>query len=315
MKNNKSMMTTRNKLKWYKDGRLIQLYALCVIPILLVTVFNYLPMVGLVIAFKNYKFNKGILGSEWVGFKNFEFFFKSNEFLKITWNTLSLNFLFIVFGTIAAITVAVMLFELKRKIAVKAIQTTMITPHFLSWVVVSYMAYAVLNPQYGLLNAILKSFGLNSVDWYSQPDVWPGILTVVYIWKHVGMDSVIYYAALMGIDTTLFEAAEVDGATKRKEIWHITLPCLIPLLSILIIMKIGNIFRADFGLFYQITRDVGALYSTTDVVDTYIFRTMRVIGNMGMSSAVGFLQSVVGFVLVVLTNKISKKIDGAESLF
>lgn len=309
-----------NSLKKRKKGartdtRVYQLYALCIIPIALVIIFNYLPMVGIIIAFKNYKFNKGIFGSDWVGLDNFKFFFESNEFLRITWNTLYINFLYIVFGLIAAVTLALLLFELHNRTAVKTFQTIMITPNFLSWVVVSYMSYAILNPQFGFLNLILEKFGMSRVDWYSIPQAWPAILTIVHIWKSMGMSSIIYYASLMGVDDSIIEAAEVDGANKFQRIWYISLPMLIPIITIMTIMNIGNIFRADFGMFYQVTRDVGALYSTTDVIDTYIFRTMRVVGNMSMSSAVGLLQSVVGFVLVVLTNSLSKKIDGASGLF
>lgn len=293
----------------------LQVYSLCAIPLLLIFVFNYLPMGGLVIAFKNYKYDLGIFGSEWVGLKNFEFLIQSNDFARITWNTLSLNCLFIVFGTLAALAVAILLFEVKSRLSTKIFQTVLITPHFLSWVVVSYMVYAFLNPSYGLLNWLLNVFGIESIDWYSKPEAWPTILTISSVWKGVGMDSVVYYAALMGIDESLFEAAEIDGASKWDKIRSIIIPELKSLLIILTILKIGNIFRADFGLFYQLTRDVGMLYPTTDVIDTYIFRTMRVVGNMGMSSAAGLLQSVVGFILVVVTNGVVKRIDENSSLF
>lgn len=292
-----------------------QLFSLCIIPMLLIFVFSYVPMGGIIIAFKEYRFDEGIFGSPWVGLTNFKFFLHSNDFIKITWNTLSLNFVFIIMGIIAAVAVALLLFELKSRLSTKVYQTVLLTPHFMSWVVVGYMAYALLNPSYGLLNAWLKTVGLEAVDWYSKPNAWPVILTIASIWKHVGMDSIVYYAALMGLDSSYFEAAEIDGATKWQRTKYIVLPSLVPLLTIMTILKLGNIFRADFGLFYQLTRDVGTLYSTTDVIDTYIFRTMRVIGDMGMSSAAGLLQSVVGFVLVVLTNYFSKKIDPDNGLF
>lgn len=292
-----------------------QLYSLCLIPVLLVILFNYIPMGGIIIAFKDYRYNLGILGSKWVGLKNFEFFFKSSEFTRITWNTLYMNFIFIVVGTVSSVLTAVLLFGLKSRNATKVFQTTLITPHFLSWVVVAYMVYAFLNPQYGFLNVILEKVGLQKVDWYATPKAWPFILSIAYVWKGVGMDSVVYYAALMGIDTGLFEAADIDGANPFQRLRTIIIPELVPLLTILTILKIGNIFRADFGLFYQLPRDVGLLYSTTDVIDTYVFRAMRVIGDMSMASAVGFLQSVVGFVLVVATNYITGKIDPENTLF
>lgn len=293
----------------------LQLSLLCIIPVLLVFVFNYLPMGGLVLAFKRFDYSKGIFGSEWVGLQNFKVFVGSNEFFKITWNTISLNAMFIIFGLIAAIIVAVLLFEMKSRLATKTFQTVLITPNFLSWVVVAYMAYAILHTEYGSLNKILSCLGFEKVDWYSTPKAWPVILTVASIWKNVGMDSIIYYAALMGVDESLFEAAKLDGANKYKQVIHIMVPSLLPLMTILTILKIGNIFRADFGLFYQVTRDVGVLYETTDVIDTYIFRTMKVVGDMGLSSAVGLLQSVVGFVLVMATNYAAKKIDPERSLF
>ncbi len=293
----------------------ITLWIMCAIPMLLVFVFSYIPMFGSIIAFKDYRYNKGILGSEWVGFKNFEFLVKSQDFARITRNTLGLNALFIVTTTIAALTLAVLLFNLKKGRTIKIFQTMAITPHFMSWVVAGYMFYAILNPQYGFLNKIIEFFGGEGIDWYSKPNAWPWILMIVNIWKHVGMDSIIYYAALVGIDSTYFEAAKLDGASSWKITWHIILPCLIPLVTTMTILNIGNIFRADFGLFYQITRQSTVLYSTTDVIDTYIFRALRELNDMGMSSAAGLLQSVVGFVLVIITNYVSKKIDKDNGLF
>ena len=297
-----------------------QLYSLCLIPIVMVVIFNYLPMGGLIIAFKNYKFNLGMFKSPWVGFSNFEFFFKSDVFFQLVRNTLLNNFAFIIFGTIASVVVAVLLFEVTNRNATKVFQTVMITPHFLSWVVVAYIVNAILSIQYGYLNQILESIGMEKIDWYTRPNAWPPILTLTYVWKNVGMDSVVYYAALMGIDIALFEAAQVDGANKFKRTLHLTLPSLIPLITILIILKIGNIFRADFGLFYTVTQDgaSGNLYSTTNVIDTYIFRTFRenASGNSyGLSAAVGLLQSLIGMVLVIITNSVSKKVDNSLGLF
>lgn len=313
-KTNKQAKLSKKKIFGIRK-RTLQLYSLGLIPILLVVLFSYVPMFGIIIAFKKYNYAKGIFGSPWVGLKNFEFFFKSNDFTRIVSNTLIMNALFIVTGIIAAVALALLLFKLHSRSATKVYQTILITPNFLSWVVVAYMVYALLNPNYGFLNQILAMFGKEAVDWYGEASYWPAILTVASIWKHVGMDSIMYYAALMGIDTSLFEAAKIDGATGWKITWHITIPCLIPILSVLTIMKIGGIFRADFGLFYQLPRNIGKLYETTDVVDTYIFRTMRVIGDMGTSAAVGLVQSIVGFILVIITNKVSKKLDPNTGLF
>lgn len=293
----------------------IQDYTLALFPILYILLFSYIPMVGLIIAFKDYRYDKGMFGSDWVGFENFEFFFTTNDFVRITRNTILLNALFIVMGIICAVALAVALFSLTSRRKTKLFQTVLITPHFLSWVVVGYMVYAFLNPMHGMLNSILKAVGFNAVDWYSKPGAWPAILTISSVWKHIGMDSVIYYAALMGLDSSMFEAAEVDGASKWQVRWYIIVPSLAQIITIMTILKIGNIFRADFGLFYQVTRDVGMLYPTTDVIDTYIFRTMRELGDMGMSSAAGLLQSVVGLVTVIITNHISKKINPDNALF
>lgn len=194
-------------------------------------------------------------------------------------------------------------------------QTIMIIPNFISWVLVAFLVYIFLSPTSGLLNRLIGAFGIEAVDWYSIPKIWPAILTIVFVWKSFGMDSVIYYAALMGIDGSVIEAAEIDGATKSQINRHVVIPSILPLIVILVILKIGNIFRGDFGLFYNVTRDVGILYETVDVLDTYIYRLVREVGNMSISSAAGLMQSVVGFVLVVLTNHVSKRIDPDGGLF
>lgn len=292
-----------------------QCYTIAAIPLLLVFLFCYVPMFGVIIAFKDYRYDLGIFGSKWVGLDNFKFLVLSKDFPQITWNTLYMNILFIIIGTIAAVALGLLLYHLTSRRATKVYQTILITPNFLSWVVVSYMAYAILHPQYGMLNMLIEHFGGKGIDWYSTPKAWPVILVIASVWKNFGMDSVIYYATLMGVDSSLYEAAKIDGANQRKVIWHIMLPSLVPIITILSIMKVGGIFRADFGLFYQLSRNVGALYETTDVIDTYIFRTMRVMGEMGLSSAAGLLQSVVGFVLVIATNAIVKKVSPENSLF
>lgn len=304
---------TRRRLK--NTAEQMQLWSLALPAIILVFIFSYLPMGGIIIAFKNYRYDTGIFGSEWVNFKNFEVFFKSDDFMKITFNTLYMNLFFIILGTAMSVFVAILLYNISSRRAVKTYQTLLITPHFLSWVVVGYMVFALLSSEYGFINKILEFFGFNAVDWYSEPNAWPPILIICFLWKHVGMDSIIYYAALMGVPEELYEAADLDGANAWQKARFVTIPAIKTVIIMLVILKIGNIFRADFGLFYQVPRNVGALYSTTDVIDTYIFRTMRVIGNMGLSSAAGLLQSVVGFVLVLLTNYVSKKADPDSALF
>ena len=308
-------LQVNKNLRKRKIIKTCQVYSLGIIPLILVFIFNYIPMFGIIIAFKDYKYSKGIFGSEWVGFENFELFVRSKDFLLLVRNTVGLNALFIVAGVVAAILLAILLYELTSRLSTKIFQTILITPNFLSWVVVAYMAYAILHPMHGTLNQLIGKFGMPAVDWYSTPGAWPFILLIASVWKHFGMDSVIYYAALMGIDTSLFEVAKIEGATWWQKVRYVIIPCLTPLITILTILKIGGIFRADFGLFYQLTRNVGKLYEVTDVMDTYIFRTMRELGDMGISSAAGLLQSVVGFVLVMTTNAIVKKIDPDRALF
>lgn len=298
----------------------IELYIMCIIPILQIFIFKYMPMGGLIIAFKNYKYNMGIWKSPWVGFRNFETFFTSNEFTQLLRNTLMNNAIFIITGLICAVLVAILMFELKSRTATKIFQTILITPNFMSWVIVAYMAYAILNTNYGYLNQIIKMFGGEAIDWYSKPWAWPVILAITNVWKNVGMSSVYYYASLMGIDSSLFEAAEIDGANKIQRTMHIVIPSLIPLMTILTIMNIGGIFHADFGLFYNVTQDGagGNLYETTNVIDTYTFRTFKdnTVGNSyGLLGAISLLQSIVGMILVIITNWASKKVDDELGLF
>ncbi len=292
-----------------------QLYLMAAIPVLLVFIFSYTPMYGVIIAFKRYTYADGIFGSEWVGFNNFKFFFASSDFANIVWNTISMNIVFIITGTLSALAVGILLYMVASRNATKVFQTLLITPNFLSWVIVAYMLYAMINPEFGVFIKAMENRGFETVDFYSTPGVWPFILTVANIWKHVGMDSVIYYAALMGISQDLFEAADIDGANTWDKIKYIIVPELKTLITMLTIIKVGGIFSADFGLFYQLPMDCGALYSTTDVINTYIFRTMRVLGNMGMSSAAGLVQSAVGMILVVTTNAIVNKVDPDSALF
>ncbi len=293
----------------------VQLFLLTFPAIAYFLIFSYLPMFGVILAFKDYKYNLGILRSPWVGFKNFEFFFKSQDAWRITRNTVLYSASFIVIGTIVSITVAILLFEIiNNRKATKVYQTSMILPRFMSWVIVGYISYAILNPQMGILNRALALLGVEPINWYSEIKYWPFILIITNVWKHVGMDCIIYYAALMSIDTELYEAARIDGASRVKQIRYISIPSIIPLIIILCTLAVGNIFRSDFGLFYQITQNVTILYPVTDVIDTYLFRGLRN-GDMSPTTAVGLFQSAVGFVIVLTTNFIVRKIDPEKSLF
>ncbi len=277
-------------------------------------IWHYIPMFGVIIAFKDYTYDAGILGSEWVGFDNFKFFFTSQDAWRITRNTVGYAAVGIVLDVITGVTVALLLNAIRSRAAIKAYQTIMILPNFLSWVVVGFISYILLNPSIGVFNQIITSLGFEGLDWYSEPKYWPFILSYAKVWKGVGMTTIMYYAALLGVDASLYEAARIDGANSFQSAWYISIPSLVPLMTMLSILAVGNIFRGDFGLFYQLSRDVGALYPTTDVIDTYVYRGLRG-GDIGISSAVGFFQSFVGVILVCTTNAIVKKIEPDNSMF
>lgn len=292
-----------------------ELSLLTIPAMILFILFHYAPMFGVVLAFKNYRYDKGIFGSDWSGFRNFEFFFTSQDAFRITRNTVGYSLTFMITGTLAALIIALLLFEIiKAKMATKFYQTTMILPRFLSWVVVGFITYAILNPSQGILNQVLEGMGFEPVQWYSDPKYWPVILTIVNLWNGVGMGSIIYFAGLMGVEKEQYEAAEIDGAGRYKKALYISIPALIPLIIILNILAFGGLFSGDFGLFYQIPRNIGGLYPTTDIINTYVFRGLRS-GNISMTAAVGLFQSFVGLILVIAANKVVKKISPDNSLF
>ncbi len=291
-----------------------QLLMLALPAIIIFFIFNYIPMFGILIAFKDFKPIQGFWGSEWIGFKNFEYFFLSQDLLRLVRNTTGYAVVFIALKIILGVAIAVLLYEVTNRKALKYYQTTMILPNFLSWVVVGYVTYILLNPSAGIMNQVIEFFGGEGVDWYSESKVWPFILPLVNSWKHIGMDSIMFYAALMGLDDEIFEAATIDGANKWQRTMKISIPLLAPIICIIGILAMGNVFRGDFGLFYQIPRNVGTLYPTTDVIDTYLMRGVMQ-GSMGPTAAVGLIQSVVGMVMVIGTNLIVKKIEPESSLF
>lgn len=309
----KSQTRKKSRLKDFRDNA--ELSVLLVPGIILLTVFAYIPMFGIIIAFKDYRNNLGIFGSKWVGLENFKFFFTSQDAWRIGRNTVGYGLLFIVLGIISAVFVAILLYEIKNRIALKFYQTSMILPHFLSWVIVGYITYILLEPNMGVLNRMIKALGGEGLQWYSEPKYWVFILPIVNLWKNIGLKCIMYYAALMGIDEQLFEAAEIDGASRFKQIIYITIPSLVPLMTILTILDVGHLIKGDFGLFYTIPRDVGLLYPTTDIIDTYVYRGLRTGDDIGITTAVGLFQSVVGLIMVVGTNLIVKKISPENSLF
>lgn len=280
----------------------------------LIFIFNYMPMFGIVIAFKKFNPNLGIFGSKWIGLQNFEFFFTSNDAGRIIRNTLLYNLDFIILGMICSVGLALLMYALTSNLCLKIYNTIMILPKFLSMVLIAFIVYALLNPASGVINQIVRFFGGEGTDWYAVPIAWPFILTIVHIWQTVGYSSIMYYASLMGIDESLFEAADLDGANAWQKTINISIPHLVPLIVIQTILNFGHIFSGDFGLFYQTTRDVGILYPTTDIINTYTFRALMG-GSMGPSAAIGLFQSVVGLIMIVAINAIVRKISPENSLF
>ncbi|MCR1841936.1 ABC transporter permease subunit [Murimonas intestini] len=277
---------------------------------------NYIPMAGIIIAFKNYNVRDGIWKSPWVGFDNFEYLFKTKDAWIITRNTLGYNLAFIVLGTVFAVTVAILLYELKAQRARKAYQTIILIPFLISMVITSYLVYGFLAQDVGFVNnSILKNLGKDSISWYSEAKYWPFILIFVNLWKQFGYNCIIYYATLMGIDKGYFEAAVIDGAGRWQRIRNITLPHLKPTIIIMTLLALGKIFYSDFGLFYQVPMNSGPLVNATNTIDTYVYRGMMSTGNLGMSSAAGFYQSIVGFVLVLSVNLIVRRVDRENALF
>jgi putative aldouronate transport system permease protein len=300
-----------------RRAQLLSWFLMCAPALLVLGLFSYAPMAGIVVAFKNYRAADGIWGSEWVGFKNFEFLFNSGNAWRITFNTLLLNTLFIVTTLVVALALAFVLHELQRssRRAVGLYQSALFFPFFISYVIVSYFTFALLNVDTGLINRTLTAVGLQPVNWYTSPGYWPLILVLVNLWKGVGFSVVIYLAGMLGIDRGYYEAAQMDGASTWQQVRFITLPLLGPLITINVLLAVGRIFYADFGLFFFVPRDVSLLYSTTDVIDTFVFRALRSLGDFGMSGAAALYQSVVGFALVLLSNWIVRRFDPERALF
>lgn len=283
---------------------------------------RYLPMFGIIISFKDYKiFTKApslinnIVHSNWVGFKNFKFLFTTTDSWIMLRNTIGYNAIWIALGLVLSVSFAIMLNEIRNKFVAKTYQTLMFFPYFLSWVVASYFVLAFLDPTRGLLVHLQKSWGMEATNWYNDPAPWPIILTISNLWKNVGYSTVLYLAAITGIDASQYEAARIDGANKWQQICYVTLPNLRPMIVILFILNVGKILNADFGLFWNVPMNSGPLFPATQVIDTYVYRALTTTNNIGMSTAAGFLQNVVGFLCLVAANTIVRKLDEESSLF
>lgn len=283
---------------------------------------RYLPMGGIILAFKNYKiypkdptFLNNLIHSKWVGLDNFKFLFTTGDSWVMIRNTLAYNIVFIILGVIIPVAFAVMMSELSKKFVAKTYQTLMFFPYFLSWVVVSYFLNAFIDAQYGLIPMAQRAAGETAVSWYTTPGPWPYIIVFANLWKNVGYSTVLYLAAITGIDQTQYEAAAIDGASKWQQILHVTLPNLRTMIAILFILNVGKIFNTDFGLFWNVPMQNGALFSVTQVIDTYIYRVLMNTGNIGQSTAAGLLQNIVGFICIIGANAVVKKIDSDSTLF
>lgn len=308
------MQTPRKKGKMDLKKN-IELISMLLPAMAIVAVFSYLPMYGIQLAFKRFKAPLGIGGSPWVGLDNIEFFVKSNTLFRVVKNTLVMNALFITFGIGFSILFAILLYDVTKKWRVKLYQTTAMLPNFLSMVVIAYIVYALLKPNSGLINLVFQAFNIPEPTWYAKAEYWPFILVIVRLWVNTGASSIVFYACLMGVDASILEAADIDGAGRWQKRIYVLLPSLIPIICIRLIMAVGGIFNGDFGLFYNVPRNISALYPTTDVINTYVYRALFEDGNVGMSAAVGVLQSIVGTILLVGTNQIVKKLSPENSLF
>lgn len=313
---NRYIVPTAQVAKKSKLKKYLPYYIMMLPGLLYFVINNYFPMAGIIVAFKKVNYRLGIFKSPWNGIHNFEFLFKSGSLGTMIRNTILYNIAFIVIGTVMAILVAIMLNEIRQKFASRVYQTIILLPYLMSMVIVSYLAFAFLSGETGFINnSILKPLGMEPISFYQEQKYWPFILTFVHIWKNIGFSSIIYFAAVIGISEDLYESAKVAGASKLQQIWYITLPSLKPTIITMFILNISKIFYSDFGLFYQVPKNSGILYPVTQTIDTYVYNALMTQNNPGMSAAAGFIQSVVGCILVVLANALIRKISKEDAMF
>ena len=316
-KNNETPAIQVNKRK--KKTVFLQwapVYLMMLPGLLYLIINNYIPMAGLVIAFKKVNFTTGIFKSPWVGLQNFEFLFKTNDAFVITRNTLLYNLAFIIVNLILGVLIAILISEVRGKKSKTLYQSSVLLPFLMSYVIVSYIVYAFLSGDTGMMNmSILPALGMEPIQWYNTAKYWPFIIIFVQCWKSVGYGVLIYTAGIAGIDQSLYEAASLDGASKLQQVRHVTLPALTPSIITLTLLNIGRIFYSDFSLFYQVPMNSGKIYSTTNTIDTYVYRGLLQLGNVSMALAAGFYQSCVGFLLVLLSNLVVRKVSPDNALF
>lgn len=302
------MRRLRRKDNW-------QLFSMTWPGLILMFLFSYLPMFGLVLAFKKFRAADGIWGSAWNGFKNFEFFFKSGVIERLLKNTIGMNLLFLLVNTVVTVVLALLLFELHNRKAIRVYQTVIFLPFVISWVAASYAVYANFSDTFGIINSVLKFFGAEPISWYKESEHWPWILLGCYLWKQMGYGMIIYYGNLMAVDNSYYEAATLDGANRLQQAWYISWPVLRPTVIMFFILTLGKVFSGDFGLFYYVTKNSSLLYETTDIIDTYAFRALNQNRNVGMSAAISLMQSVIGLIVLLVANKIASKVDEGGAVF
>jgi len=291
------------------------LYLIAIPGVLFSFIFAYVPLVGYLIAFQDFNPIKGLFGSPFIGFDNFAFFFRGRDWWSITLNTVYFNVLFMVTGTIMALAIAIVLTELGRNLVVRVMQSVMILPHFISWPIVGLFSVAYFTADTGAIDKLLHLLGMRTFDFYSNASVWPSLFVLAHLWKGAGFSAIVYMAAIAGIDKGLYEAAKIDGASRLQSIYHITLPLLKSTIIMLFLLSLGSIFGGNMEMIFSLVGDNPLLFKTTDTIDIYVFRALRTSGSLGMSQAVSLYQSVVGFVLVVLSNRIAKKFDENSAIF
>ena len=306
-------MANKKKANWKAQ---LPLLLMTVPGMLYLFINNYIPICGLFIAFKDIDYSKGIFKSDWNGFENFKYLFRTEDAFIITRNTILYNLTFIILNVVICVAVAVMLSEVSKKFMMKFYQTALLLPHLISIIIIAYIAYAFLNSDTGFINhSIQEAIGRDPINFYADPKYWPFILVIVQVWKTMGYTSIIYFSAILGIDRSLYEAAVVDGAGKMKQIFYITLPLLRPTIITMVLMNVGRIFYSDFGLFLQVPMNQGALFNVTNTIDTYVYRALLLNNDIGLASAAGLYQSIVGFLLVLGANLLVRKMDPENALF
>lgn len=311
------MTPKKNSLavKANKFTRYLPLYLMMMPALIYLLINNYMPMAGIVLAFKKYTVQGGIWGSEWNGLKNFAFLARSKDVPIIIRNTLGYNFFFILTNVVLGVTLAILITEIGNKKLQKYAQSSILFPFVVSIIIVSYMVRAFLDPQAGLVNSLLESFGLQKISWYDTSKPWPYILSFVNAWKGVGYSCILYISTILGIDPSLYEVARLSGASKAQQIRYITLPFLKPTVITMVLLNVGRIFTSDFGLFYQVPQNSGLIMDVTQTVDTFVYRALMTQNNIGQSSAASFLQSVIGFAMILLFNGIARKVSRENALF